>query len=226
MLKTWWRQAPVTLALCGLMILMYFATAAQSLSLMDNLSGSPLADACILYLPAMGSPFGPLRGIGAAFMHIGPGHLVLNLVLLFLLGREVEGALGGRLYLFVWLAAAIGASAVTVWMDPLAATAGASGVGYALMVLFAFLVAQRGGDLRAPIVLILANVAYTLMTPSVSLWGHLGGLLAGLCLALALLARNSQLRWGFVVVILVVFIVVLLAKIATFLSSGFWSPVF
>lgn len=189
MLKTWWRQAPVTVFLCGLMILAYLVTALQSLSILDNLSGSWLADYSILYLPAMGGTLGPLRALSSAFMHIGPGHLALNLILIFLLGREVEQTYGSRLYLLVWLIAAVGASAVTVWMDPLAATAGASGVGYALMVIFAVIVAQRGGDLRAPLVLILANVAYTFLTPSVSLWGHLGGLLTGVLLSLGLLAR-------------------------------------
>lgn len=222
MLKTWWRQAPITVALCALMILMYLLTAAQSLSLSDNLSSSTIADYSILYLPVMNEPWGPLRAITAAFMHLGPGHLVLNLMLLFLLGREIEHAYGSRLYTLLWLCGAVGASAVTVWMDPLAATAGASGVGYALMVIFAFVVAQRGGDLRAPVVLILANVAYTLMTPTVSLWGHLGGLLAGLLLSLVLLNRASMVRWISVSGLGVVFIIALLWKIATFTASGFW----
>lgn len=222
MLKIWWRQAPVTVALCVLMVLFYVATVAQSLSVVDNLSGSSLADRFILYLPAMSGPFGPLRAVGSAFMHLGPGHLVLNLLLLFLLGREVETSYGARMYLLLWFASAVGASTVTVWMDPLAAVVGASGVAYALMVLFAFLVAQRGGDLRAPIVLILANVAYTLMTPAVSLWGHMGGLLAGLLLALALLTRDRRVRWILVSGIAALFVIALLFKVATFTTSGFW----
>ncbi|MEJ5998012.1 rhomboid family intramembrane serine protease [Corynebacterium sp. H130] len=216
MLKTWWRQAPVTVALCGLMILCYLITATQSLSLLDNLPESWLADHSVLYLPVMNEPWGPMRAITAAFMHIGPAHLLLNLLLLFLLGREVEGSYGSRLYLLVWVVAAIGASTVSVWMDPLVATAGASGVGYALMVIFAFIVAKRGGDLRGPIVLILANIAYTFMTPTVSLWGHLGGLLAGLLLSLALLPRSRAL-W--VVLVGAFFIAGLLWRISSFHSG-------
>lgn len=199
MLKNWWRQAPATVALCGLIIACYLITAAQSLSLVDNLSGSFLADHFVLYLPLMHSPWGLLRAVGMAFLHVGPGHMLLNLMLLFLLGREVETAYGPRLYVLLWFASAVGASAVSVWLDPYVSVAGASGVAYSLMVLFAFLVAQRGGDLRAPVVLILANIAYTLMTPSVSLWGHMGGLCAGLLLSLALLARRG--RWPLVLLV-------------------------
>lgn len=223
MLKAWWRQAPVTVFFCSLMIVAYVATALQSLSLMDNLSGSSLGNASLLYLPLMTSPLGPLRALLAAFMHLGPAHLTLNLVLLFLLGREVEISYGSRLYLLVWIFAAIGASTVTVWMDPLASTVGASGVGYALMVLFLFVVRRRGGDLRGPLVLILANIMYTLITPTVSLWGHMGGLLAGLVLSFGLQFSSPAYRWVAISGIGLGFIVLLLWKISLFATSGFWA---
>lgn len=215
MLKKWWRQAPITVALCGLIILMYVATAAQSLSLTNNLSGSSIGDSWILYLPEMTETFGPLRALGSAFMHLGPAHLILNLLLLFLLGREVERAYGPRMYLTVWLASAEGASAASVWLDPLDAVAGASGVGYSLMVLYASMVARRGGDMRAPVMLIVANIAYTLITPAVSLWGHMGGLLAGLLLSLGLLPRNKRVRWVLVLVLGLSFVGAVLLRIST-----------
>lgn len=202
------------------MILAYLATAAQSLSLLDNLAGSSIGDFSLLYLPVMSTPWGPLRAVLAAFMHLGPGHLALNLLLLFLVGRELEQFFGSRLYLLLWFISAIGASTMIVWLDPIAPTVGASGVCYSLMVLLVYVVRQQGGDLRGPIVLIAANLAYTLMTPTVSLWGHVGGLCIGTLLVGGLLLRH---RWIAVSGIGLLCVVALLYRVATFTTSGFWS---
>ncbi|MEJ5928455.1 rhomboid family intramembrane serine protease [Corynebacterium sp. H128] len=223
LIQRWWQQAPATVAFCAAMILAYVATAIQSLSLVDNLSRSGIADASILYLPDMYDAWGPMRALTSAFMHIGPGHLALNLVLLFLLGREIEQYAGRGLYILVWLTAAIGASTLTVWLDPINATAGASGVGYALMALLVGVVMQRGGDLRAPIVLIIVNIAFTVITPGISLWGHLGGLLAGFLLSVALLPRSRGWRACCISMVLIGYLVALFWRLATFTTSGLWS---
>ena len=75
---------------------------------------------------------------------------------------------------------------------------------------------QRGLDLRAPIALVVANVAYTFLANGVSLWGHLGGLCTGLVLSLFLYRKSPVLRWGGVVVVAAV-ILALLAQ-----QAGFW----
>ena len=46
-----------------------------------------------------------------------------------------------------------------------------------------------------PLVLVVVNVAYTLLSPTVSLWGHLGGLAAGAAMAWPLTSRNARTRW-------------------------------
>ena len=74
-------------------------------------------------------------------------------------------------------------------------TAGASGALFALMVLLISVYRSRGADLRAPIVLVVVNVAYTFLTTGVSLWGHLGGLFAGIILALCVNRKSSVIHW-------------------------------
>ena len=50
---------------------------------------------------------------------------------------------------------------------------------YMLMAVLVATASRRSTDLRAPLALVAVNVAYTLLSPAVSLWGHLGGLAAG-----------------------------------------------
>lgn len=221
LLRRWWSQAPATVAFCVLTIVGFVITATESRSLLNNLSASAVGDWCTLYLPNMTGPFGALKALTAAFMHLGPAHLALNLMLLFLLGREVEQAVGSRLFTLLWLVSAVGASTVSVWAAPLAPTVGASGVCYALMAVFVLVMWRRGGDLRGPLVLIAANLGYTFITPAVSLWGHVGGLLVGALLAVALLPRSRGVQWLGVSGIGVLIIVALLWRISTATASTY-----
>jgi membrane associated rhomboid family serine protease len=77
----------------------------------------------------------PARMLWAMFMHGGLGHLFGNMLFLLILGLLVEGALGARWYLFLYLVGGLGANAVSLawhWGDQGLAL-GASGAIAALM---------------------------------------------------------------------------------------------
>lgn len=206
-----YRQAPASTVLSLANIVVFAFTAIQSRSFTHNLGGSELGDAWILYAPAMGEKFGFLRALGGMFLHIGPGHLLLNVLLLWLLGREIEKDLGSALFTAMYFVGGIGASAAVVWMDPLSPTAGASGAIYAMMSILVGLFMLRGADLRGPLILIAVNLGYTLISSNVSLWGHLGGLITGAVLCVPLVRSKTQrTQWisiisGFVIVSVVLF---------------------
>ncbi|WP_080792326.1 rhomboid family intramembrane serine protease [Corynebacterium pacaense] len=209
-----YRQAPASTAISLGIIAVYLVTAFQSHSVLNNLWDSRLADDWILWAPAMGSGFGPLRAVGAMFLHIGPGHMLMNLLLLWLLGREIEGFFGAWLFTLIYFVGGIGASAAVVWFDPLSPTAGASGAIYAMMSILVGLFAVRGGDLRAPLALIAVNLGYTFLAVNVSLWGHVGGLIAGALLAWPLVrARTRRTQWVIALLGLVIVVAALLLGI-------------
>ncbi|MFP7365327.1 rhomboid family intramembrane serine protease [Corynebacterium callunae] len=204
------RQSPATNTIVLAIVAVYLLTAFQSHSLLNNLSASSLGDSWMLYAPAMTHGWGPLRAVGATFLHIGPGHMLLNLMLLWLLGRELEKYLGAGLFAMVYLVGGIGASAAVVWMDPLSPTAGASGAIYALMAILVGLFARRGADLRAPLTLIAVNLGYTFLADNVSLWGHVGGLITGAILAWPLMkATQERTRWFIAIASLIGAVIVL-----------------
>lgn len=203
-LRRWWADAPATTLFTLVAVIVYVITALQSRSLMDNLPGSSLGTAWVLYGPEVAQGgLDRLRALGAVFLHIDLGHVAINSFLLLLIGREVEKFAGTALYTAAFLAGGIGASATVLWMAPYSPTAGASGALFALMVLLLGIARVRGNDLRAPLSLILVNVVYTFIAPQVSLWGHLGGLFTGLLMVLFFVNPRPLVRWVGVVGVLV-----------------------
>ncbi|MEZ2121977.1 MULTISPECIES: rhomboid family intramembrane serine protease [unclassified Corynebacterium] len=223
MIRNLYRQAPVTASTVGLIVFVFLVTAVQSRSFTGNLDHSGLGDAWVLYLPLMDdSVFGPLRALGSALLHLGIGHMVVNVFLLYLIGRETESMFGSPLMLGILVTGALGASATVVWLSPDSPTVGASGAVYALMAVFvAIAYSRQDAQVSAALVLIGVNLVYTLMTPGVSLWGHLGGLGTGVLLSLVLFGtRSPSGRWVGVGLLLGSGIVAVLSCVVVF-STGF-----
>ena len=95
-------------------------------------------------------------------------------------------------------------------------TVGASGALFALMGLLIGVYRSRGLDLRAPIVLVVANVIYSFVAENVSVWGHLGGLLTGLLLAPFLFQQRTWLRW------LGIWLIAVVVAVLAALRAGLW----
>lgn len=210
-LARYYRQSPVNSIFILIALAFYALTALQSRSLSHSLHDSSLGDALILWGPAViTEDLGLLRAVGFNFLHLDVGHLAVNLFILLLMGREVEEFFGTLRHLFIILAGAAGSAAAILWMSPLSPTAGASGVVFALMAVFVTVCIRRRVDLRGPIVLILVNVLYTFMATSVSFWGHAGGLLTGVMMALILLHRSPKVQLSGIIGIFLLQVLLLL----------------
>lgn len=151
-------------------------------------------------LLAWGATYGPALAAGewwrllaSTFIHGGLLHLVNNMVLLGLLGWQLERALGGWRVLTLYVVAGVGASLVSYWWHPDRVSVGASGAlfGWIGLGLTLFWRPQADGSLKV----ILAGVAFVsgglsllfgLLTPNVDNAAHLGGLAIGLGLGRAL----------------------------------------
>jgi membrane associated rhomboid family serine protease len=130
-------------------------------------------------------PDEPYRLLTAAFLHDGIWHIGLNMLVLVLIGMQLEQVLGRLRFLALYLVSALGGGVLVFLLDPPEASVlGASGAIFGLFSAF-FLVARR---LRADASSILAtigiNLVLTLLIPRVSLWGHVGGLLTGAVIGL------------------------------------------
>jgi len=134
------------------------------------------------------------RLLGAAFLHIGPLHLIVNMLALAVVGPSLERVFGAWRYLAVYLLAALGGSvAVYLFDSPYGAVAGASGAIYGLFAATLVVLRNLGLDARYMLVAIGLNFAVS-FAPGISLLGHLGGFLVGGLAALTLVYAPKAAR--------------------------------
>lgn len=121
------------------------------------------------------------RIITGGFLHAGILHIGMNMLVLWLLGSQLERAVGplrfGCLYITSLLAGSLG----VLLIDPTAPTVGASGAVFGLMGAAFIYQRSRGINPWSSGLggLILLNLVITLMVPGISKGGHLGGLVGG-----------------------------------------------
>lgn len=157
--------------------------------------------------------FEPWTWITSAFLHGSTGHLLGNMLFLFLFGFSVELALGRGLYLSFYLLGAVGASALAAWAYAGKGSygLGASGAVSALMGMYAVMYRLRRirffyqlffyfNYVTAPALILLpAWIANELLQhfvggQGIAYMAHLGGLLTGaLLMAAAMRWRRLQL---------------------------------
>jgi membrane associated rhomboid family serine protease len=135
------------------------------------------------------------RLLTAGFLHFGPIHLLFNMMALWVIGRDVESALGHSRFLAVYLVSLLGGStAVMLLTAPGANVAGASGAVFGLMGALAVLLRRLRIPLGQVGGLIAVNLAITFLLPGISVAGHLGGLAIGAAATAALVHAPPQRR--------------------------------
>jgi rhomboid protease GluP len=149
-----------------------------------------------LHMINFGAKFNPLilngewwRFFTPMFLHFGLTHLVMNMISLYVLGPLVERLFGRIRFLIIYFISGIyGVLASFVFTDGV--SAGASGAIFGLFgaLLFFGLIQKRFNvriDLKQIIVLVLFNLGYGLLVPGIDNYAHLGGLIGGFLIAVA-----------------------------------------
>lgn len=194
--KRFFRRPVVTYAFLGLQIVLFL--------LMTIDGGSTDTFTLIKY----GAKWNPLivggqwwRLITPIFLHIGWIHLLMNSVILYYLGIQLEGIFGHWRFALIYLLSGIAGNAASFAFNVLSISAGASTSLFGLFGATLFLgkaytnnpaiqqMAQNFG------VLIIINIVFGLFSSSIDLAGHLGGLAGGYLMATAISIQNSLERW-------------------------------
>jgi membrane associated rhomboid family serine protease len=188
------RWGSVTLSLITVNVAMFVVTAVSAVAngagLLTNYQ-SPLFRQ-LEQIPVLVELGEWWRIFTAAFLHIGPVHLILNMLGLLVFGSELERQLGRWRFLALYLLSVLGgAVAIQLFGRPGGPVAGASTAIYGLLGALLVLMLVRRQDLRGIVTLLALNIALSFL-PGISLLGHLGGLVAGaLTTALLELTRRS-----------------------------------
>jgi membrane associated rhomboid family serine protease len=188
------RVNAVTMALIGLNVLVYLAELAAGGTV--NGLGNTIYE--------HGALFGPLvangdwwRLITSAFLHYGPLHLAINMYSLYFGGTILEQVIGRWRFALLYLVSGLAGSAGALVHTPNVPTVGASGAIFG--VFGALFVLERRGNIATGgqvAGLIVINLIFTFALSSfISVGGHVGGLIGGVLLMLALVRfrRSWQL---------------------------------
>lgn len=164
-----------------------------------------------MFMIRHGAMYGPLvmhehqyyRLLTAVFMHFGISHISNNMLVLFVLGDNLERALGKVKYLIFYLLCGVGAnvaSLVVGFDDPIpSVSAGASGAIFGVIggLLYAVM-ANRGRleDLstRQLVVMILFSLYFGFTSTGVDNAAHVAGLIIGFVLAMILYRKPKPRR--------------------------------
>jgi len=132
------------------------------------------------------------RLVTATFLHYGPLHLGMNMLVLWFIGPAIEDYFGHGRYALLYLVSGLAGSAGALIWSPSAPTVGASGAIWGVMGAALILESRRiwvfGGQAMG---LVVFNLAITFLIPGISIGGHIGGLVGG---GLAALAFSSLRR--------------------------------
>jgi membrane associated rhomboid family serine protease len=143
------------------------------------------------------------RLVTAIFLHIGFLHFLLNNYALWIIGQEIERLYGSARFVFLYLLTGVAGSLASYTFNPNAQSAGASGAIFGLfgiMAAFAFryrkeLPERLATDIRRRILPVIAiNLVFGFSMRIVDNAAHIGGLLAGIVLALVIPYKRPDER--------------------------------
>ena len=165
------------------------------------------------FMLAHGAMFAPLvvdhgqyyRLVTSVFMHFGVSHLLNNMLVLFVLGDNLERALGHVKYLIFYLLCGVGANLVSMTVNlmtgSLSVGAGASGAIFGVVGGLVYAVGVNRGRLedltsRQLGVMILLTLYHGFTSMNIANAAHIGGLAAGILLGI-LLYRKPRRYMGY-----------------------------
>lgn len=211
-------QLVVVPTLIAINVAVFALTAYQARSIVDNGLSSAFRDGVLA--PALVSDGQWWRLFTSGFLHLGnyggygPIHLLFNMFALWMIGRDLETVLGRVRFLAVYLLSLLGGStAVMLFGDVFGSVAGASGAIYGLFGGIAVVVFRLKLNPGPVLTLLVINIVLSVALPGISLLGHIGGLVAGVLAAAAMVyapqARRVAMQTGVCVALAVLMFVMI-----------------
>jgi membrane associated rhomboid family serine protease len=185
----------------GTILLIVFLVVGFGIELATKSIGNDDALLKLGALPDNGQLHGEFWRIATySFLHFNWLHLILNVALLFFIGRVAEAQVGiGRGALAYFISVIFSAAAILLWHNAHpkdGATVGASGGVFGLLGA-ALILSYRRGDrvqLRTRLWIILVIAFGVSLLPDISMSGHIGGIIGGVATAFLIPLQNNEAR--------------------------------
>lgn len=146
------------------------------------------------------------RLITSIFLHFGFSHLVNNMLMLGVMGWQLELAVGKIKFLIIYFAAGIGGNMLSALVEmrtgDFAVSAGASGAIFGIIGALLYIAVRNHGQIgnvsgQGILVMIALTLYYGFTSSGVDNFAHIGGLAVGFVLAVLLYRkRDTEFRSG------------------------------
>ena len=183
----------------GTIVLILAITVGFGIEIATNSVGNDDALLKLGALPDNGQLQGEVWRIATySFLHFNWMHLLLNVGLLFWIGRIVEQEVGAGQGALIYFVSVICSAAVILlmhnWHPKQGGTVGASGGVFGLLGAALIISYRQNGERRLQKwlwIVLLAGFGVSLL-PDISMAGHIGGIIGGVPLALLVKARRNE----------------------------------
>jgi len=148
-----------------------------------------------MYVPYLIERHEYYRIFTSMFLHYGFDHLMSNMVMLVLLGRQLEDEFGSVRYIILYMVSGLcGQFAMIgydIFMDHYVPFAGASGAVFGVIGALLYVAIRNKGRVgnvsgRGLLLIIILSVYYGFTEPGIANFAHIGSLIAGFLLAILL----------------------------------------
>ncbi len=180
-------------------VLVFLIAERNSTSILAN----PLMDAGALYWPAIKYGNEYYRLLSYMFLHGGMEHLANNMIVLLIIGDNMERAAGKWKYMIIYFGSGVIAGIASMSYNMVNNTntvsIGASGAIFGVVGAMAYIVAVNKGRMedistRQIILFVIFSLYGGLTSQGVDNAAHIGGLLAGIALAAVLYRKQKKIE--------------------------------
>lgn len=133
--------------------------------------------------------------VTSMFAHVAIWHIGFNMLVLYLLGPQIEAVLGRARFLALYLVSGLAGSVCVYWFSGQdSSTLGASGAIFGLLGALLVVAFKVGGNVQSILTWLALNAVITFVVPNVSWQGHLGGFLGGVLVTAMLVYAPKERR--------------------------------
>jgi membrane associated rhomboid family serine protease len=169
------------MALVALNVLVFVAEILSGGHALNGVGGAVVRDG-YLYGPDIVHKHEYWRLVTSGFLHDGFLHILFNMFFLWIMGPQLEPAIGRFNFAVVYFVSLLAGSFGALLFQPNVPTLGASGALFGILGALMVVAHDRGISIwrsgLGPILLI--NILFSLAVQNISIGGHLGGFVGGL----------------------------------------------
>ena len=196
-MKEYKIKAPCTVLLAAANVIVFFVLTFQGMTE----DGRFLLEHGAMYVPLVTEQGEFYRLFTSIFLHFGFEHLMGNMVMLVLIGWNLEIEIGKIKFIIIYILSGLGGSALSAWCEmqtgDYAVSAGASGAIFGIVGALLYIAIRnkgRIGDItgRGLVFMVALSLYYGFTSSGVDNMAHIGGLVLGFLLSVLLYWKHNN----------------------------------